>query len=482
MSSKHRKRCLVCTWFFTLLCTLMLALVLEPVPAPSGERPPLTLGAGPVSSPAPGTGLDRAPAPPSPTVPPAPLTIARRSKSAPVSPPATPAGERPSITLRAGPGEQYAIVATVPTASSIEFTIFDEHEEWSRVRVPSGEEGWMRLGARPGTSPAPGTGLDRAPAPASTPVQPTPPPAAPLPELQPEQAAPPLATTTPVRSPGPRSTSPAVPPAPPTANRPPELAPEKPAATLPSATTGLPTEQRTALVIGNAAYEREVGALQNAGNDAEDVASTLRQLGFQVMLVRDAEYGQMDEALRAFHEQLRQHRGVGLFYFAGHGAELDGLGYLLPLHSGIRDRWQLPHKAMTVKYIQAAMENAGSRLNMIILDACRDIPAFEASDMQSRGRGLTPQRGLPVTTAGPDMLIAYATSPGQTALDGADQGRNGLYTKHLIRAMAVPGVSAEDVFRETRRGVLEETSGRQRPWESVSLTERFEFMPSPRSR
>src|SRR6266852_6064277 len=240
MSSKHRKRCLVCTWFFTLLCTLMLALVLEPVPAPSGERPPLTLGAGPVSSPAPGTGLDRAPAPPSPPVPPAPLTRARRSKSAPVSPPATPAGERPSITLRAGPGEQYAIVATVPTASSIEFTIFDEHEEWSRVRVPSGEEGWMRLGARPGTSPAPGTGLDRAPAPASTPVQPTPPPAAPLPELQPEQAAPPLATTTPVRSPGPRSTSPAVPPAPPTANRPPELAPEKPAATLPSATTGLP--------------------------------------------------------------------------------------------------------------------------------------------------------------------------------------------------------------------------------------------------
>jgi uncharacterized caspase-like protein len=235
-------------------------------------------------------------------------------------------------------------------------------------------------------------------------------------------------------------------------------------------------------VIGNSAYEREIGALPNAGNDAEDVASALRQLGFQVMLVRDAVYGQMDEALRAFHEQLRQHRGVGLFYFAGHGAELDGLGYLLPLHSGIRDRWQLPHKALNVKYIQAAMEEAGNRLNMIILDACRNIPTFEASDMQLRGRGLTPQRGLPVTTAGPDMLIAYATSPGKTALDGADKGRNGLYTKHLLRAMTLPGMSAEDVFRETRRGVLEETSGKQRPWESVSLTERFEFMPSPRSR
>src|SRR5216683_6565246 len=121
MSSKYRERRFACTWLSASLCMCMLALVLTPVPAPSGERP--------------------------------------------------------SITLRAGPGEQYAIVATVPTASSIEFTIFDEHEEWSRVRVPSGEEGWMRLGARPGTSPAPGTGLDRAPAPASTPVQPTPPPA-----------------------------------------------------------------------------------------------------------------------------------------------------------------------------------------------------------------------------------------------------------------------------------------------------------------
>ncbi len=426
MSSKYRERRLACTWLSASLCMCMLALVLAPVPASSGERP--------------------------------------------------------SITLRAGPGEQYAIIATVPAASSMEFTIFDEHDAWSRVRVPSGEEGWTRLGARPVPSPAADTGLDRAPAPTSPPVQPPLPTAATPPPPSPAQTAPPLAKTTPSRSPGSISTSPAVPPASPMADRPPEPAPEKPAATLPSATTGLPTEQRTALVIGNAAYEREIGVLQNAGNDAEDVASALRQLGFQVTLLRDAEHGQMDEALHAFHEQLRKHRGVGLFYFAGHGAELDGLGYLLPLHSGIRDRWQLPHKAMNVKYVQAAMEEAGNRLNMIVLDACRDIPAFEASDMQLRGRGLTPQRGLPVTTAGPDMLIAYATSPGKSALDGADKGRNGLYTKHLLRAMTIPGMSAEDVFRETRRGVLEETSGKQRPWESVSLTERFEFVPSPRSR
>ncbi len=470
MSSKYRERRLACTWLSASLCMCMLALVLAPVPASSGERPSITLRAGPgeqyaiiatvpaassmeftifdehdawsrvrvpsgeegwmrfgarpVTSPAADTGLDRAPTPASPAVPPATFTVARRPKPAPVSPAATSTGERPSITLRAGPGEQYAIIATVPAASSMEFTIFDEHDAWSRVRVPSGEEGWTRLGARPVTSPAADTGLDRAPAPTSPPVQPPLPTAATPPPPSPAQTAPPLAKTTPSRSPGSISTSPAVPPASPMADRPPEPAPEKPAATLPSATTGLPTEQRTALVIGNAAYEREIGVLQNAGNDAEDVASALRQLGFQVTLLRDAEHGQMDEALHAFHEQLRKHRGVGLFYFAGHGAELDGLGYLLPLHSGIRDRWQLPHKAMNVKYVQAAMEEAGNRLNMIVLDACRDIPAFEASDMQLRGRGLTPQRGLPVTTAGPDMLIAYATSPGKSALDGADKGRN----------------------------------------------------------
>jgi hypothetical protein len=423
MSSKPLKGGLVCVWLSILLCAFVLALVLEPGLALSAERP--------------------------------------------------------SITLRAGPGEQYAVVATVPTASSMEITIFDKHNEWSKVRFPSGEEGWMRLGPQPVPFPAAATEPDRAPDAASTAAQPRPPTATPPSEPLPGQAAPPLAKTAPARSPGSSSTSPVALPTPPTADRPPE--PEKPAATLPSAITDLATIQRTALVIGNAAYEREIGALPNAGNDAEDVASALRQLGFQVILIRDAVYGQMDEALRTFHEQLRRHRGVGLFYFAGHGAELDGLGYLVPLHSGIRDRWQLPHKALNVKYIQAAMEEAGNRLNMIILDACRDIPAFETSDMQLRGRGLAPQRGLPVTTAGPDMLIAYATSPGKSALDGADKGRNGLYTKHLLRAITVPGMSAEDVFRETRRGVLEETSGKQRPWESVSLTERFEFMPTPRS-
>src|SRR2546426_6145587 len=109
MSSKHRERRLACTWLSASLCMCMLALVLAPVPAPSGERP--------------------------------------------------------AITLRAGPGEQYVIVATVPAASSMEFTSLDERDGWSKVRVTSGEAGWIRLGVRLASSPAPGTGLDRAPAP-----------------------------------------------------------------------------------------------------------------------------------------------------------------------------------------------------------------------------------------------------------------------------------------------------------------------------
>ena len=168
--------------------------------------------------------------------------------------------------------------------------------------------------------------------------------------------------------------------------------------------------------------------------------------------------------------------GSGCFYFAGHGAELDGMGYLLPVRSGVRDRWQLPYKTLSVKYVQAAMDEAGNRLNMIILDACRDIPMFAAAEKTSWGRG---HRGLPSTTAGPDMLIAYATSPGQAALDGEENSRNGIYTKHLLRAMATPGLSAEDVFRTTLSGVLEETQGKQRPWSSLSVAERFEFIPSP---
>ena len=247
----------------------------------------------------------------------------------------------------------------------------------------------MRLGSQSVPPPASAAEPNRTPDAASTSVQPLLPTAAPPSEPAPGQAAPPLARTAPARSPGAISTNPVVLPAPSAVDRPPEPAPEQPAVTLPAAITGLATLQRTALVIGNAAYEREIGALPNAGNDADDVANTLRQMGFQVMLVRDAVYGQMDQALRAFHEQLRQHRGVGLFYFAGHGAELDGLGYLLPLHSGIRDRWQLPHKALNVKYIQAAMEEAGNRLNMIILDACQISPPSKRQ-ICSCGAGVSP--------------------------------------------------------------------------------------------
>src|SRR5712691_6545240 len=218
MSSKYRERRLACTWSSASLCMCMLALVLAPVPASSGERPSITLRAGPgeqyaiiatvpaassmeftifdehdawsrvrvpsdeegwrrlgarpVTSPAVDTGLDRTPTPASPAVPPATFTVARRPKPAPVSPAATSTGERPSFTLRAGPGEQYAIIATVPAASSRESTIFDEHDAWSRMRVPSGEEGWLRFGARPVTSPAVDTGLDRTPTPASPAVPP----------------------------------------------------------------------------------------------------------------------------------------------------------------------------------------------------------------------------------------------------------------------------------------------------------------------
>lgn len=229
-------------------------------------------------------------------------------------------------------------------------------------------------------------------------------------------------------------------------------------------------------MIGNAAYEQEMGALQNARNDAEDMAKTLRKLGFHVTLLVDAGHESMEAALHAFLKQLRQQRGVGLFYFAGHGAELDGRGYLFPVRSGIRERWQLPYKAMHVSYIQAALEEAGNRMNMIVLDACRNIPTFEASAKTSRG---ITQPGLPPIKAGPDMVIAYATSPGQVALDGNERGRNGIYTKYLLQAMTMPGLSVEDVFRTTLGGVLEATQGKQRPWSSVSLAERFEFVPSP---
>jgi uncharacterized caspase-like protein len=202
-------------------------------------------------------------------------------------------------------------------------------------------------------------------------------------------------------------------------------------------------------------------------NDATDIASALKQMGFTVVLLRDADLRGMREAIETFRRQLRP-GVVGLFYFAGHGLQVKGENYLVPIGARINREQDVDFETVQVGRILGAMEDAANEINVVILDACRNNPYARSS------RSF--QRGLAVTQAITGSLVAYATAPGSVAADGA--GRNGVYTSHLLRNMRMPDLPIEQVFKNVRIGVRQETHGTQTPWETSSLTGHFMFMPA----
>ena len=224
------------------------------------------------------------------------------------------------------------------------------------------------------------------------------------------------------------------------------------------------TRARTALIIGNSHYE--IGLLNNPVNDANDMAAKLKELGFEVILKLDANKREMKDAVRLFDSKLRDKKGVGLFYYAGHGMQVDGINYLIPIDADIKQSYDVSEESLAANYVLEAMEIADNDLNIIILDACRDNP-FARGWRSAR-------RGLAKMEASTGSLVAYATAPGKSASDGTD--RNGLYTKHLLQNMSIPGLSIEEVFKNVRIGVTQETNELQVPWEESSLIGDFYFL------
>lgn len=226
-------------------------------------------------------------------------------------------------------------------------------------------------------------------------------------------------------------------------------------------------EPRTALVIGNGAYRE--APLKNPANDARDMAAKLRELGFQVIERLDADRQTLRQALREFEQRLRQQRGVGLFYYAGHGIQLKGQNYLIPVGVDIRQEFEVPDEAVDADAVLRAMESAGNELNIVILDACRNNPF-------TRGFG-TAGRGLARMDGPAGTFIAYATAPGAISQDG-NSGRNSPYTRSLLAAMSTPGLSLEQVFKQVLVAVEQETGGAQIPWVASSLRGDFSFNPA----
>lgn len=221
---------------------------------------------------------------------------------------------------------------------------------------------------------------------------------------------------------------------------------------------------RMALVIGNAQYKNS--PLANPENDARAMANVLKSVGFQVTVHTNLDQTGMKKAIDTFGKNLPK-GGVALFYFAGHGIQTGGNNYLIPVDTGIKSEEDVEYEAVRADRILAKMEAAQTRVNIVILDACRNNPF--ARSFRSGSQGLA-HMDAPSGT-----LIAYATAPGSVASDGT--GQNGLYTQELIKNIETPGLPIEEVFKRVRAGVRELSGKQQTPWESSSLVGNFEFQP-----
>lgn len=215
-------------------------------------------------------------------------------------------------------------------------------------------------------------------------------------------------------------------------------------------------QRRTALVIGNANYE--VGQLRNPINDATDMSAALKQLGFDVITLKDANHEEMEDAVDEFNQRLRQ-GGLGLFYYAGHGVQVQGENYLIPIDARLKRQEDVRYKTLALGQVLGALKDARNQLNLVLLDACRDNP-FTQSWRSST-------QGLAVVAAARGTLIGYAAGPGEKAADG--RGRNGTYTEHLLKHMSTPGIPVEWMLKRVRATVDTVTKGEQTPWTHSSL-------------
>ncbi len=225
------------------------------------------------------------------------------------------------------------------------------------------------------------------------------------------------------------------------------------------------TLPRIALVVGNSRYRDQ--PLRNPANDAQAIAAQLKGLRFTVTVQLEAGRQEMIEAIRAYGGSLAKSKGVGLFYFAGHGAQLAWRNYLIPVDAAIKTSEQMAEQAVDMNALLDDLIRARNAMNIIILDACRDNP-FGAQVALA-------QQGLSQLDAPPGTLFAYATSPGNVAADGT--GANGLYTGFLLKEMQARDAKIEDVFKRVRLNVRLNSKGQQVPWESGSLEQDFYFIP-----
>jgi hypothetical protein len=233
--------------------------------------------------------------------------------------------------------------------------------------------------------------------------------------------------------------------------------------------------KRVALVLGNSAYTH-APALPNPVNDANDVAEKLRALDFVVSLAVDASKSETDAILREFADAL-EGADVAIFFYAGHGLQVAGQNYLVPIDAKLAKERDLEFEAVRVDFILKQMElGREDKTNVVFLDACRDNPLSRSLARTMGTRSASIGKGLAQIDAGVGTFIAYSTQPGNVALDG--KGANSPFTAALIQRMTEPGRNLTSVMIDVRKDVIAATDGQQVPWDHSSLTGEFYFDPN----
>jgi uncharacterized caspase-like protein len=233
--------------------------------------------------------------------------------------------------------------------------------------------------------------------------------------------------------------------------------------------------RKAALVIGNANYK--IGGLKNPVNDAQAMAASLRALGFEVTQRENTTLAELIESFKRFSAGAQQAE-VRVVFYAGHGVQLKGRNYLLPVDTEIRSEDELPNKAADLTEFLDRLAAIKQGMNVVILDACRNNP-FSGGEIvgpdgrRLKFRGATPS-GLAAVEAPLGSMIAFSTAPNGIALDNPKE-KNSLYTKHLLEHLQAPGLPIELLFKRVRLAVAKETGHVQVPWESSSLTGDFCF-------
>jgi hypothetical protein len=244
------------------------------------------------------------------------------------------------------------------------------------------------------------------------------------------------------------------------------------AAMVPAVLAGGARAERVALVIGNSAYQH--GApLANPSNDATDMANALRAVGFKVILGRDLDWRAFNETVRAFSNALRDGDDA-VFYYAGHGLQVRGQNYLIPVDAKLDSERDLDFSAVRLDVILRQMEiDREGKTNIVILDACRDNPLARNLSRSMGTRSSAVGVGLAQVESGVGTFIAFSTQPGNVALDG--EGRNSPFTAALVKRVNTPGRTLSALMIDVRKDVLARTKGRQVPWDHSALTGDFYF-------